>query len=827
MNIDKAIQSAYKYYHKGDLQQASQICKKILQKRPKNADVFNMLGAICYQLRNFDDAAKYLKNAIALNPHHSDAYSNLGNVHQEQGLLDEAMICVKKSIELNPHNADAYNTLGMIFHKKGAIDSAIQAYQRALDIKPAYANAYHNLGVAFKEKGLFSESISFFEKALQFDTKNSDACFHIGMLLKETGKPDEAILFFQKGLQINPNHAAAYNLLGMIFGEKGQFDSALANFVKAIKLNPHYVDAYSNIGKVFQEQGNFEEAIMYFRKAIQMDDHHALAYNNLGVVFQMQGKTDEAIAHFQKALQLKPDFSDAYYNLGTVLQKGQNLDEAITCFRKAIRLNPRLLEAYNNLGNSLSKQGKLQEACDIFHHALTINPDSALILNNLGNVLKDQGKPSEGEEYCKRAIEKKPDFFEACSNFLLFMNYINDDAQTIYSQHVRLGKEFRDTSVSRHAAYRNDPSPTRKLKIGYVSPDFRQHSVAFFFEPVIREHNHNHFDIFCYSDSLIQDEVTARIRQNADHWETIAQMPNDKIFRLLHEGEIDILVDLTGHTGHNRMSLFAAKPVPVQVSWMGYPGTTGIPAIDYRIVDSCTDHPYTADKFYIEKLIRMPECFLCYLPEKDSPDITDLPAISNGYITFGSFNNFAKISPIIVEQWIQILKAVPNSRLLLKAKSFADEHTRRYAIERLSTGHIDISRIELLPWESSIQAHLSLYKQLDIALDTFPYNGATTTCEALWMGVPVISLAGRTHASRVGLSLLSNIGLPELVATTPQEYIDRAVNLASNMDQLRHFRKNLRNQMAQSSLTDAKKFTAELETVYRSIWKQWCLSRED
>jgi len=825
MNIDKAIQSAYKYYHKGDLQQAGQICKKILQKRPKNADVLNMLGAICYQLRNYGDAAKYLKRAVEMNPHHADAYSNLGNALQEQGLLDEAMTCLRNAIELNANNADAYNTMGMVLHKKTEIDAAILMYHKALQFNPCYANAYHNLGVAFEGKGLHDEAINCFQKSFQFDPKNADACLHLGILLKEKKKLNEAISFFQKGLQINPGLAVAYNCLGLIFGEKKQFANALANFKKAIEINPGYADAYSNIGKVFQEEEQLEEAVLYFRKAIQTDAHHVLAYNNLGVVFQIQGKTEEAIANFQKAVQLNPEFGDAYYNLGTLLQEGKNLNEAVKCFQKAIQFSPRLLEAYNNLGNSLSGQGKLQEAFDIFHQALGINPDFALILNNLGDVLKNQGKVHEAEGFCKRAFEIKPDLIEAYSNYLLFMNYNSqNDAQTIFSEHTRLGKQVEASLISHNYSFSNDRSPARRLKIGYVSPDFRQHSVAYFVIPAIREHNNEYFEVFCYANSLIHDEVTDRIRNYANHWKNIARLPDKSASRLIREDEIDILVDLSGHTGHNRMVLFAGKPAPIQVNWIGYPATTGLSAIDYKIVDNYTDPPGMTDQFYTEKLIRMPENFVCYIPEEDLPDITNIPVMSEGHISFGSFNNIAKISSKTVDLWTHILNSIPNSRLILKSKAFLDAKTQEYTRDMFSVVNTGNDRIVLLPWEQNTRSHLALYNRIDIALDTFPYHGTTTTCEAMWMGVPVITLAGETHASRVGVSLLSNVGLQELIAGTPEEYVAKAFNLAQDREKLQYFRITLRDRMAESPLTDAKRFTANLEACYRNIWEKWCSS---
>ena len=823
MNTEKEYTKAFKQYQSGKLEGALKTCKKILSKHPRHLNALIMLGAISYHLCNYDAAVKYLQKAVELDPNNTDAYSNLGNVLQEQGRLDEAMICIRKALDLNIENAEAHNTLGMILHKKGEIDQAIDAYHRAIRLKPLFAHAYFNLGVALEGKGIYNEALQYFQRSLQFDHRNADAYLHIGMILKEKGKPEEAIGFLEKAVHMDQKLSRAYHALGLLFGEMRQYDRALENLRKSVQLNPNYADSYCNIGKVLQDQGQIEEAALYYKKAIQMDSQHALAYNNLGTVLHAQGRQDEAIAHFQKALELNPAFGDAYYNLGTAFQDGKNPNQAVYCFTKSIELNPNLLEAYNNLGNTLAKQGKLQEAANTLRQTLGINPHFALALNNLGNVLKEQGHVHDAEALCKKAFELQPDLYEAYSNFLLFMNYnVSNDAQTIFSEHLRLGRQVSKPFPAHPFTLSNDLSPDRTLRIGYVSPDFRTHSVAYYSEPVIREHNPSLFRVFCYTNSDIEDEVTKRIKNYTDHWRDITRLNDDEAAKLILEDDIDILVDLAGHTGNNRMLLFARKPAPIQVTWIGYPATTGLSAMDYKIVDSYTDPPGVTEQFYTERLIRMPQSFLCYLPSADCPQITDLPAPSAGKMCFGSFNNFSKVSPVTAKLWASILQAVPNATLLLKAKCFSDEQTRRYAKDMLSHEGIDSGRIELIPWEISSRSHLSLYQRVDIALDTYPYHGTTTTCEALWMGVPVITLAGSTHASRVGVSLLSNVGLPELIAKTPEEYVSKAVALAHDLEKLKSLRTSLRDMLLHSPLTDAKRVTHHLEKAYRNMWTTWC-----
>ena len=299
-------------------------------------------------------------------------------------------------------------------------------------------------------------------------------------------------------------------------------------------------------------------------------------------------------------------------------------------------------------------------------------------------------------------------------------------------------------------------------------------------------------------------------------------MSDEEAAELIREDEIDILIDLAGHTAGNRMLLFARKPAPVQVSWIGYPTTTGLSAMDYKIVDSYTDPPGMTEQYYTERLLRLPESFLCYKPEREGPEVSPVPSLTSGHITFGSFNNFAKMSPEVVEAWANIMKAVPDSRLLLKSHCFSDAGTRRYASELFVRHGIEKERVELLLYEPSVHTHLSFYSRVDIGLDTFPYNGTTTTCEALWMGVPVVTLSGGTHASRVGKSLLSNIGLGELVALTEKEYMEAAIELANDTKRLQGLRKSLRDMMAHSPLTNAKQFTADLESCYRIMWGKCC-----
>jgi protein O-GlcNAc transferase len=573
----------------------------------------------------------------------------------------------------------------------------------------------------------------------------------------------------------------------------------------------------------YLQSGNSRQAEHIFRDILKFQPNNVTALHFIGVIYYQSKDYVTAIKYIEKALYFGPDYADAYNNLGSVLQETGQFDEAITCYQKAINIHPNFDRACYNLGTALKEKWLIDEAIEQYQKAIHLNPQFVEAYNNLGLALQDQGKVEEAEKCYRHGLRLKPDFPLCHSNLLLLMNYNSrHNAKSVFSEHLKFAKNIAEPLYPSNLQYPNNPSPSRRLKIGYVSPDFRRHSVNYFIEPILAYHDRDRFEVFCYSDVVTADNVTKRLQGHADQWRDVAGIPDEKVAGLIQQDRIDILIDLAGHTGQNRMMLFARKPAPVQVSWLGYPNTTGLPTIDYRIVDNHTDPPGLTDPFYTEKLIRLPESFLCYRPDKDSPAVGDLPALKYGHITFGSFNYFPKISPVTVAVWSAILQAVPGSRLIMKSRNFSDRTTCRSALESFVRHGVSAERVELMSIKLSFMEHLDTYNRIDIGLDTFPYNGTTTTCEAMWMGVPVIALAGNTHASRVGTSLLTNIGLSEFVARNDKEYLSIAVNLAADLKKLGDLRRSLRDRMLRSALCDAERFVLNLENGYRTIWEQWC-----
>ena len=674
------------------------------------------------------------------------------------------------------------------------------------------------------QAGNLQQAENAFKKILEIQANNITAINLLGIIHYQNKNYDSSIQYMKKSIKLNPNNAQAYYILGHSMQEKGHLDEAITYYQKTLQLNPDFADVYYNLGTLFQDKKRYDEAISCYQKALQFNPTHIDAIYNTGLSLQEKGQLDAAIGCYRKALQLNANFDEAYSRIGLALQEKGQYDEAISCFQKALQLNPANIVAYYGLAVTLRDKAQFQESINVYRKSLHLIPDNAYVYHNIGLALMEQGKLDEAENYYNHALQLKPDELNPYQNLLMMMNYnSNYDAKRIFAEHVQVARHFAEPLCSTTYAYSNTCVPTRRLKVGYVSPDFRRHAVAYFIEPVIMAHNREYFDVFCYSNSVRHDEVTKRIKENADHWRNIAGMSDKDVTELIQKDRIDILVDLAGHTAGNRILVFARKPAPIQISWIGYLATTGLSTMDYKIVDDYTDPLGKTEQFYTERLQRLHESFLCYLPDRASPEVGPLPALLTKHITFGSFNNFSKVTSEISTLWASILNELPDSRLILKGRSFHDKTTCYYAINMFAQKGIATERIILQPSDPAPK-HLESYNLVDIGLDTFPFNGAATTCDALWMGVPVITLAGTAYHSRVGVSLLSNVGLPELVAKTYDEYVELAISLASDIDNLRILRESLRYRMAHSPLTDAKRFTINLERSYREIWKIWCQS---
>jgi len=632
-----------------------------------------------------------------------------------------------------------------------------------------------------------------------------------------TNKISAALYTCQKSVQLNPYDIGSLNNLGFLQFEQGKFDEAEASYKKVLTLNPNLAETYNNLGNTFNEQGKFDEAEASFKKAILLKPEYVDVYYNMGVMLNNQRKFNEAELNYKKALKLKPNHVEAYNNLGNTLNEQGKFDEAEASFKKAISLKPDHVEAYNNLGKTLNDQNKFIEAKKNFDKAIILKNDYTQSYYNLGITLQQLGKIEKAIENYDKAIKLNPHYSNAYHNKNLCLNYSSSYSPSyIYKEHLKFEKKFARFNTEQLFDVNLKKKLNERLRIGYVSGDFREHSVAYFFKPLLENHNNNIVETFCYYNNTIVDKITKKLMSTCDNWRSIYDIEESKVSNLIKNDKINILVDLSGHTANNRLLTFAQKPAPIQVTWLGYPNTTGLSAIDYRLTDIIADPINDTDKFYSEKLLRLPNGFQCFQGNEKVIIKSELLENCRNYITFGSFNNLSKITPQVINVWSKILHLVPKSHLILKCSKI--KYNKDYFLNLFKDEGLTTDRIELFEQTHSNKDHLELYNSIDIGLDPFPYNGATTTCEALWMGVPVISLFGDRHVGRVGASILTNVGLKDFIAEDIDSYIKLAIKVSTNINYLKNIKKTLRERMQKAPLCDAQSFANDIENTYKKIW---------
>ena len=713
--------------------------------------------------------------------------------------------------------------LALQHHQSGRVAEAENIYREILAVEPQHADALHLLGVLAHQAGRNDLAVELISQALALKPNYPEACCNLGTALKARGQLDAAIAALRQAITLNSAFPEAHANLGNALREMGHLDEAIDCLRRSIALRPHDPEACHDLGVALFESGRLDEAIAAGRQALACKPDYPEVLSNLGNALLTVGKLDESIAACRQAIALRPNFPEALNNLGNALRAIGLIEEACAACRQAIALQPTLPEAHNNLGNALYHWGVLDEAVAAYRQAIALKPCYPTAFSNLGTALLSVGQLDQAITAYRHAIDLQPNFADAHSNLVYTLRFHPGfDEQTITEEHQRWNQQHAEPLRRFIQPHANEPDPNRRLRIGYISADFWTHSVAFFLEDLLAGHDPAQVEVFCYSSVDRPDAVTARLRQSVPHWREIFGLPDAQVAELIRRDGIDLLVDLAGHTAHHRLLVFARKPAPVQVTWLGYPGSTGLAAMDYRLTDALADPPGTTEELHTEQLIRLPDCAWCYRPSALAPAVSDPPVAHTGHLTFGCFNALRKITPAMRELWSRILLAAPGSRLLLKSQSLRDAATRTRLQQEFEQLGIGADRLELVGYAATLGEHLATYGRVDIALDTFPYHGTTTTCEALWMGVPVVTLAGKTHASRVGVSLLHTLGLSDWIAASPEEYLRLALQHGVAVERLAALRRGLRARMMASPLMDGPRFARHVEQAFRQMWQAWC-----
>lgn len=683
---------------------------------------------------------------------------------------------------------------------------------------PTLSEAF-DLAAAHQQAGRLAEAEQICRQIVVADSSHADAWHLLGVVALQTGHFAAAADCLTHAAQLQPQSAEAHSNLAIALQSTGRSKAAIDHFRAAASLNPDSFEFQFNLATALSECCLLTDAEPIFRQLVARKPDSAQLWFLLASICAETGRLTDAVEYFQKSLQLRPRAPETLCRLGATLQQLNRLQEGIACYRQAIILAPDSIEAQNRLGNALRMAGLVTEAVAGLRHIIRLAPHHALSVHNLAIALKDAGQLDEAIECFRRAGEIRPDFVPAHGNRLYCLQFSpHYDAAAIFQEHRRFDEQHAAALLPSSPPNSGPRDPDRRLRIGYVSPNLRVHCQALFLLPLFRHHDHEQFEIACYSDDPTDDAVTGELRSHSDAWHSIVGLTDEQAAARIRDDQIDILVNLTMHMSSGRPLLFARKPAPIQVCWLAYPGTTGLSAMDYRLTDPYLDPPGLFDAYYSETSLRLPDTFWCYDPLTDQPPVNDLPARKNGFVTFGNLNNPCKTNDLVFDLWADVLKTVDRSRLMLLVPQASQADRLFSAFEKRGVASDRILPVEMRPRPK----YLELYHQIDLGLDTFPYGGHTTSLDSYWMGVPVVTLVGKTVVGRAGLSQLTNLGLQELIAHSPHDFLTTSRSLASDLDRLAALRASLRPRFENSPLMDAPRFAKNVAAAYRQMWQAYC-----
>ena len=699
------------------------------------------------------------------------------------GRLDEAQAACRQRLATNPTEHGAMHLLGIILCRQKRFDEGLPWLAESVSLNPSVADYRVNYGLALNEAERWSESEPVLRSVLSDVPDHPLALMNLGNSLHSQGRSQDAVALYRRSLELHPSYQDARVNLAVALKALGKLDQATAELQSTLGSEPRHPQALFEQGRMLADQKRYQEAEQVFRRLIGIDSSHHQAMYCLGIVLSDQGHWPQATEVYAEVVRMRPDLPEAYQAMAVTLRYCNRITESIVALEKALQLRPDFTLALQSYGSVLAEAGRIEEGIEVWRRSLQINP-------------------------------QQPDLR---SNIVYTLSMVDGVTRADLWREHRAWAEHHAKQASEEAQPAKAPTSRagdrKKIRIGYISPDLRLHSVCYFLIPLLESHDKERFEIFCYSDASNPDQTTSEIRRLSDQWRDVRGKPSAQVHRLIQEDQIDILIDLAGHTMGNRMELFGLKAAAIQASWLGYPETTGLPTVDYKIADRIVYPEREDGKYSSERILRLPNGYHCYKAPPRCPDISDLPFKHNGYITFGSFSSLAKLTPATVGLWSEVLKQVPDSRLLLKARQLADTTVRDRYCSMFAACGIPRSRRRLEVAIAETIEHLGFYKEVDIALDTYPYNGTTTLCEGLWMGVPPVSMCGPVPASRVGASLLHSLGMVDWVAETPEEFVAIAKSKSQDIAGLAALRMGLRERFLQSTLGSPKRFTLEFESA--------------
>jgi protein O-GlcNAc transferase len=810
----------------GNLEDAKECYRHAIALDPDYAKAHSNLGFVLREQGNFGDAELSLKTALTFDPNIADAHYMLGTIYQNQDRLEDTLYHFRRALELDPDLAFAYRDLCYMLFQHGKIEEAKAIITKGITHTPGIPEYHFYLGNLYLHTSEFDKAIASYRDALSIQPAYVEVHFNLGIALQEQGNLNEAIDSYRKVIVLKPDFADAHYRLGEIFfNRQNLLNEAEASFRRALEIKPDFADAHFKLGNLFTNLGRLGEAEASYRRVLELVPDFAEGHSNRGNVLKDLGRMDEAIVSYQRALHIKPDFSEVYSNLGNTFRDMGLLANAETSYRQALQLKPDNADALINLGATFHDMGRLVKSVDCYKQSIQINPDRADGHSNLATTLRELGHLDEAEASYRRAIQLKPDHLVAHSSLLFLYAYhafIDPDEYLVRAHNWEQGcLSEQERHAARHRVFQHAPLVGRRLRVGYVSGDYRQHAVSHFIEQIFANHDRSRIELFAYSNNVLRDAVTERMQALVEHWVLITGVSDSAIRDRIEADGIDVLIDLSGHTARNRMGVFARRAAPVQAYYLGYFASTGLTEMDYWIGDEILTPPET-DSHFSEQVWRLPRVSWSY-DGKDAPSPNWQPAPDNT-VWVGSFNQLAKLTPATLSLWAKVLQALPEARLLLKTKELGETANRQRILDTMSSHGITPEHIELQ--DGSItpgwREHMAYYNRLDIVLDPVgAMGGVTSTCDALWMGAPVITLMGDRVTSRATAAILNAIGHPEWIAHSETEYLDKVVALARDVEQRKMLRSRQRDLMASSALCDAKNLAMNLENAYVEMFERW------
>lgn len=824
MMTNNALQLSVEQLQKGEFDQAEETLRGLLRDEGGNVQGWCLLGRIRQARGRPDEALPLFQQAVQLDPHNADGYSLAGSALIQLGQAAQAQTCLEEALRLNPFHPEAYNNLGKVHLLNQRGDEALACFREAVRLQPNNFEILNNLALMLIGRRQFDEARPLLEQIVQMVPNFAAGHLSLSALYFEQGELDKALAAAQSAMQLDPHQAAAYAQLGAVLLKMDRHKEAIAPLQAALRIAPRQVQALEHLGLAFKGEGRLEEAENHLRGAAQLDPNNTRVLGNLTGILSDRRNWEELIAVASQAVQMGLVSHDLLHNLGVAYSKLKRPQEASTVLEQAIQLRPSAASCVT-LGWAYMADSQFEQARASFSRALELEADSPAALAGLAAAYRDLGLVPEALDTYRRSLAVEPHQPDTHSALVYNLHFGSTPTpEEIFQEHLEWARRQAVPPNGIRSHHPNNPDPNRRLRLGYVSADLAWHVMGHYVELILEAHDPSQFEIFCYANVGHPDDKTQRLRQLAHHWRNVYDVHDDQMEQMVLEDGIEVLVDLNGHTANNRLRLFARKPAPVQVSHFGYMATTGVPAIDYRLTDAVCDPPGMTERYHTEQLVRLPDIAWCYRPNT-TLEVNPLPAASSGGLTLGMLNHFSKITPPAIAAWSRILSRLPGSRLLILANSNSAAAQERL-LRAFGAHGIDARRLAFLG-RRSMADYFRIYHQLDFMLDPFPYTGCNTTCDALWMGVPVVTLAGKLSLARQGASPLAHLGLHDLIAERVEDYVETAVRLGTDLVRLSELRATLRERMRSSTLMNPQRFTRQLEGAYRWMWQQWCNSRNE